>query len=42
MDKDVKKGAKGKHTAPKLEIRGMTVERPLAKKQAFHRVEKVN
>ena len=32
MDKYVKKGAKEDHAAPKLEIRGTTVERPLAKK----------
>ena len=31
MDKAVKKGAKENHTAPKLEIRSTTVERPLAK-----------
>ena len=32
VDKAVKKGAKENHSAPKLEIRGTTVERPLAKK----------
>ena len=32
VDKAVKKGAKEKNSAPKLEIRGSTVERPLAKK----------
>ena len=32
VDKAVKKGAKKKHSAPKLEIRGTTVERPPAKK----------
>ena len=31
VDKVVKKGAKENHSAPKLEIRGTTVERPLAK-----------
>lgn len=32
LDKAVKKGAKENHSAPKLEIRGTTVERPLARK----------
>ena len=32
VDKAVKKGAKENNSAPKLEIRGTTVERPLAKK----------
>ena len=32
VDKAVKKGAKENHSAPKLEIRGTTVERPLGKK----------
>ncbi len=33
MEKAVKKGAKENHSAPKLEIRGMTVERPLDQKK---------
>ena len=32
VDKVVKKGAEESHSAPKLEIRGTTIERPLAKK----------